>query len=64
MKNNDIVNYRGYQIKKINGADYQCGSNHYKTYREAQQSVDTEIEEEQAMKQIDNYVFSHFGGWY
>lgn len=63
MKNGEFIIYRGYKITKVTGKDFVVGNKHYNTYFDAQRDIDIDIAEENALRNIDNYVSDICGGW-
>lgn len=65
MRNNEIKNYKGYTITKVNGRKFMVGGSmrYYATYDDAKYEIDCWVAEDKALKGIDDYVRGTLGGY-
>lgn len=65
MRNGEIKNYRGCQIRKVNGKRFQVGGYliEFNSYEAAKSAIDAAWAEDEALRNIDRYVKEELGGY-
>jgi hypothetical protein len=65
MRNGEVKEYRGCQIRKHTGTKYTVGGcmRIFTSYAAAKDEIDAWIKEDEALREANEYVREHFGGW-
>lgn len=64
MKNGEYKIYKGATITKVSGGRWLLNGREVESYEEAKREVDFSFAEDNALRQIDDYVVDVVGGWF
>ena len=65
LRNGEVKHYKGKTITKINGKCYSVGGffTYFDSYYAAKDAIDAMVEEDRALREIDDYVKNELGGY-